>query len=62
MKNKDYQEYNKIFDEDSCFSIEDLQKIDKDFQVINSGFSGDTAFQEFLRLSTNISLCPFLKR
>jgi len=31
-----------------------LQKIDKDFQVINSGFSGDTAFQEFLRLSTNI--------
>ena len=31
-----------------------LQKIDKDFQVINAGFSGDTAFQEFLRLSTNI--------
>jgi hypothetical protein len=31
-----------------------LQKIDKDYQVINAGFSGDTAFQEFLRLSTNI--------
>ncbi|WP_075506002.1 SGNH/GDSL hydrolase family protein [Candidatus Pelagibacter communis] len=31
-----------------------LQKIDEDFQVINAGFSGDTAFQEFLRLSTSI--------
>ena len=24
-----------------------LQKVDKDFQVINAGFSGDTAFQDF---------------